>query len=67
MGDKLSQCIRFVYMHTHKHTSPMPHRVSITFADEKDGSETTVRVPTGLSLMEVAHSNDIDLECRRGR
>jgi ferredoxin len=28
----------------------------------KDGSETTVDAPVGLSVLEIAHHNDIDLE-----
>lgn len=34
----------------------------MTFKDEKDQSEKTVRVPLGTSLLEAAHENDIDLE-----
>lgn len=36
--------------------------ISVTFHDQKDGSTKTVRVPLGGSLLEAAHSNDIDLE-----
>ena len=28
----------------------------------KDGSEKAIEAPTGLSVLEVAHKNDIDLE-----
>ena len=28
----------------------------------KDGSETTIDAPVGLSVLEIAHHNDIDLE-----
>ncbi|KAL6768809.1 MFDX1 [Auxenochlorella protothecoides x Auxenochlorella symbiontica] len=38
-------------------------KVSVTFADEKDGSEVTIQAPLGKSLMEIAHDNDVDLEC----
>lgn len=37
-------------------------RVKVTFYDEKDKSETTVRVPLGENLLEAAHSNNVDLE-----
>jgi 2Fe-2S ferredoxin len=33
----------------------------LTFVN-KDGSETTIDAPIGLSILEVAHHNDIDLE-----
>jgi ferredoxin len=33
----------------------------ITFVN-KDGTETTVDAPIGLSVLEIAHHNDIDLE-----
>jgi len=39
-----------------------PRRISVTFYDEKDKSEKTVRAPLGQSLMEAAHANDVDLE-----
>lgn len=32
------------------------------FFDEKDGTEKTVQVPLGQSLLEAAHENEIDLE-----
>lgn len=34
----------------------------MTFKDDKDGSEKSVRVPVGTSLLEAAHQSDIDLE-----
>jgi ferredoxin len=34
----------------------------VTFKDDKDGSEKTVRAPIGKSLLEVAHENDVELE-----
>jgi hypothetical protein len=37
------------------------HRISVTFVD-KDGSEKTISVPVGLSMLEAAHENDIELE-----
>lgn len=36
--------------------------ISVTFKDEKDGSEKTVQVPLGQSLLEAAHENEIELE-----
>ncbi|KAL4451271.1 hypothetical protein ABPG77_009343 [Micractinium sp. CCAP 211/92] len=36
--------------------------ISVTFKDEKDGSETTVQAPLGKSLLEVAHENGVELE-----
>ncbi len=33
----------------------------ITFVN-KDGTQKIVEAPTGLSLLEIAHQNDIDLE-----
>ena len=35
--------------------------VKITFI-EKDGNEKVVDAPLGLSILEVAHKNDVDLE-----
>ncbi|GMH32319.1 hypothetical protein BSKO_00153 [Bryopsis sp. KO-2023] len=54
------------------HTSPVPQHgskevdpnapsIQVTFV-ERDGQERQVRAPMGQSLLEVAHSNDIDLE-----
>jgi hypothetical protein len=37
------------------------HRISVTFVN-KDGSEKTIRVPVGMSMLEAAHENDIELE-----
>jgi ferredoxin len=39
-----------------------PCRITVTFYDEKDKSETTVRVPLGENLLEAAHANNVDLE-----
>eukprot|EP00889_Picochlorum_renovo_P002876 jgi/Picre1/29906/NNA_005287.t1 len=36
--------------------------IHVTFKDEKDGSVVTVEAPLGENLLEVAHSNEIDLE-----
>nr|CAD79348.1 ferredoxin precursor [Digitalis lanata] len=36
-------------------------KINTTFVD-KDGEETHVRVPVGMSMLEAAHENDIDLE-----
>ena len=37
-------------------------RIAVTFYDEKDKSEKTVRAVLGQSLMEAAHANEVDLE-----
>jgi len=36
-------------------------RISVTFID-KDGEENHIKVPVGMSMLEAAHENDIDLE-----
>ncbi|KAK6151794.1 hypothetical protein DH2020_014429 [Rehmannia glutinosa] len=36
-------------------------KINVTFVD-KDGDETHIKVPTGMSMLEAAHENDIDLE-----
>lgn len=36
-------------------------RISVTFVD-KDGEETHIKVPVGMSMLEAAHENDIELE-----
>lgn len=33
----------------------------MTFVD-KDGDETVINVPIGMSMLEAAHENDIELE-----
>jgi ferredoxin len=35
--------------------------IKVTFI-EKDGEEVTVDAPTGSSMLEVAHANDVELE-----
>ncbi|GLJ29294.1 hypothetical protein SUGI_0577590 [Cryptomeria japonica] len=35
--------------------------ISVTFVD-KDGEEKTIQVPIGMSMLEAAHQNDIELE-----
>lgn len=37
------------------------HCITLHFIN-KDGTKTTVEAPVGLSVLEVAHQNDIDLE-----
>ncbi|KAI3937461.1 hypothetical protein MKW98_018760 [Papaver atlanticum] len=39
----------------------LKHRISVIFID-KDGEETTIMVPIGMSMLEAAHENDIELE-----
>jgi ferredoxin len=36
-------------------------RISVTFVD-KDGEEKLIKVPIGMSMLEAAHENDIELE-----
>ncbi|XP_058227831.1 uncharacterized protein LOC131336136 [Rhododendron vialii] len=36
-------------------------KISVTFVD-KDGEETHIKVPVGMSMLEAAHENDIELE-----
>ncbi|XP_052175501.1 uncharacterized protein LOC127790217 isoform X2 [Diospyros lotus] len=36
-------------------------RISVTFVD-KDGEEKDIKVPIGMSMLEAAHENDIELE-----
>lgn len=36
-------------------------RISVTFVD-KDGEEKNIKVPAGMSMLEAAHENDIELE-----
>ncbi|XP_011623574.1 adrenodoxin-like protein 1, mitochondrial [Amborella trichopoda] len=36
-------------------------KISVTFVD-KDGNEKEIKVPIGMSMLEAAHENDIDLE-----
>ncbi|KAI5650823.1 hypothetical protein M9H77_36828 [Catharanthus roseus] len=36
-------------------------KISVTFVD-KDGEEKQIKVPVGMSMLEAAHENDIDLE-----
>ncbi|CAH9103278.1 unnamed protein product [Cuscuta epithymum] len=36
-------------------------KISVTFVD-KDGEEQQIKVPIGMSILEAAHENDIDLE-----
>ena len=46
--------------HTHAHK---PRRsITVTFKDDKDGSERVVQAPVGQSLLEVAHASDVELE-----
>ncbi|CAA0842575.1 Adrenodoxin-like protein 2- mitochondrial [Striga hermonthica] len=36
-------------------------KINVTFVD-KDGEETHIKVPIGMSMLEAAHENDIELE-----
>lgn len=48
--------------HPRSPPSPPLHSIKVTFKDEKDGSVTTVDAPLGVSLLELAHDNDVELE-----
>ncbi|GKV10531.1 hypothetical protein SLEP1_g21880 [Rubroshorea leprosula] len=37
--------------------------ISVTFVD-KEGEEKHIKVPIGMSMLEAAHENDIELEGR---
>ncbi len=39
----------------------MSGKIKVTFIIN-DGEEKTVEAPIGLSILEIAHSNDLDLE-----
>ncbi|KAF3439731.1 hypothetical protein FNV43_RR18009 [Rhamnella rubrinervis] len=41
--------------------SEQEEKISVTFVD-KDGEEKHVKVPIGMSMLEAAHENDIELE-----
>ncbi|KAJ0983772.1 hypothetical protein J5N97_002128 [Dioscorea zingiberensis] len=41
--------------------SEQTEKISVTFVD-KDGEEKLIKVPVGMSMLEAAHENDIELE-----
>ncbi|CAA6664598.1 unnamed protein product [Spirodela intermedia] len=41
--------------------SETKEKITVTFVD-KDGEEKVIRVPVGMSMLEAAHENDIELE-----
>ncbi|XP_062233396.1 uncharacterized protein LOC133930700 [Phragmites australis] len=45
----------------HDEKSQDKEKISVTFVN-KDGTEQTIRVPIGMSMLEAAHENDIELE-----
>ncbi|XP_062228337.1 uncharacterized protein LOC133926419 isoform X1 [Phragmites australis] len=45
----------------HDESSQEKEKISVTFVN-KDGSEKTISVPVGMSMLEAAHENDIELE-----
>ncbi|KAL6606797.1 hypothetical protein ACP70R_042450 [Stipagrostis hirtigluma subsp. patula] len=45
----------------HNEGSQEKEKISVTFVN-KDGSEKTISVPVGMSMLEAAHENDIELE-----
>ena len=46
-------------------STPICYRITVTYYDEKDKSETTVLVPVGQNLLEAAHENNVDLEGKK--
>lgn len=40
---------------------PNAKKITVTFVN-KDGEETEIKVPVGMSMLEAAHENDIELE-----
>ncbi|XP_010268026.1 PREDICTED: uncharacterized protein LOC104605105 [Nelumbo nucifera] len=47
--------------HTHEEKNEHKEKISVTFVD-KDGEEKHIKVPIGMSMLEAAHENDIELE-----
>ncbi|CAL5046548.1 unnamed protein product [Urochloa decumbens] len=45
----------------HDESNLEKEKISVTFVN-KDGSEQTISVPVGMSMLEAAHENDIELE-----
>uniref|UniRef100_A0A0E0L8Y1 2Fe-2S ferredoxin-type domain-containing protein n=1 Tax=Oryza punctata TaxID=4537 RepID=A0A0E0L8Y1_ORYPU len=45
----------------HHDGSQDKEKISVTFVN-KDGTEQTISVPVGMSMLEAAHENDIELE-----
>lgn len=41
--------------------SEQTEKITVTFVD-KNGEETVIKVPLGMSMLEAAHENDIELE-----
>ncbi|KAL5200324.1 hypothetical protein ABZP36_021527 [Zizania latifolia] len=46
---------------THDEGTQDTEKISVTFVN-KDGTEQTISVPVGTSMLEAAHENDIELE-----
>ncbi|XP_010932363.1 uncharacterized protein [Elaeis guineensis] len=42
-------------------SSEQKEKITVTFVD-KDGEEKVIQVPMGMSMLEAAHENDIELE-----
>jgi len=40
---------------------PNAEKITVTFVN-KDGEETEIKVPVGMSMLEAAHENDVELE-----
>eukprot|EP01025_Chloroclados_australasicus_P034426 TRINITY_DN35172_c0_g1_i1.p1 TRINITY_DN35172_c0_g1~~TRINITY_DN35172_c0_g1_i1.p1 ORF type:complete len:219 (-),score=19.71 TRINITY_DN35172_c0_g1_i1:309-875(-) len=48
-------------LHHQADTDPNAEKITVTFVD-RDGSRYEVQAPVGMSMLEVAHKEDIDLE-----
>ncbi|XP_010259345.1 PREDICTED: uncharacterized protein LOC104598811 isoform X2 [Nelumbo nucifera] len=46
---------------TQEEKNEQKEKISVTFVD-KDGEEKHIKVPIGMSMLEAAHENDIELE-----
>lgn len=61
------RCCCFTFLAIQIYISSYPDalfcRISVTFVD-KDGEEKHLKVPIGMSMLEAAHENDIELEGR---
>ncbi|XP_038987462.1 adrenodoxin-like protein 2, mitochondrial [Phoenix dactylifera] len=51
----------FPFSTAHEESSEKKEKITVTFVD-KDGEEKVIQVPIGMSMLEAAHENDIELE-----
>lgn len=68
--EAIGSCINYVGNHTlcsatdataSDRSEQQEAKISVTFVD-KDGDEKLINVPIGMSMLEAAHENDIELE-----